>query len=255
MMQRFLEGVFAIFTPPALATDATSWEFQRVRLLILAALMVTALSLPSIAVHYFSGAYVMGHLAVLAALAGVLVLAVLRWRQSMRSAALLLLLYMFVIITVSIFFGGGIVSPITSTLYTPPLFALLFIGRRAMILTVGVAIGIIGVLTLCYELGMRFPVLFNPSLTGILNGFVHTVTLLGVLAAFYYSDAIRLEAFTFLQEERDSVQDHRNASSATGTHSPYQYAPCRAKCTSSAGNSRRRTSKTLAIRLPSQCQP
>lgn len=203
MIQRLL----AFFTPPSLASDSPSWDQQRTHLLILAALVVVALSLPSIVLHYLTGAYLLGHFAVFSAFGAASVLAVLRWQESLRSAAWLLLGCLFSSLFASILLTGGIISPILPVLYAPALFGLVFLSRATMVMVMTAAIMIVISLMVLNEIGVEFPVLFHQHSRGVLHGFMAVVILLGVLAAFYFSDAIRLQAYALLEQERDSVQE------------------------------------------------
>jgi signal transduction histidine kinase len=201
-----IQQVLAFFTPATIAANPTSLEYQRTHILILATITVAALSLPSIGMHYFTGSYMLGHLATMATVSCVATLLVLRRRKALLPAAFIQLVCVFGVIFTSIIFSGGIISPILSALYSPSLLALLFIHRRAMIISVLITIGAIGVLMLFSQAGYVFPKLYSPSITNILHGFIAIVVLLSILAAFYFSDRIRQEAYVQLEKERDSVQ-------------------------------------------------
>jgi signal transduction histidine kinase len=202
MIQHLLE----FFTPRSIAADTSSWEYQRTHLFIVAVLIILSISLLCAGLYYASASPLLGHFSTLTVVFACSILTLLRWSQKIRLSAMLLIAYLFVVTVICVCITGGIHSFFLSVLYAPAILAVVIFNRIVMVWSVVFSLIIIAVFIVLNEFGVYFPVLFAPKFIGILTGVLQSSMLIGVMAAFFYSEAVRQKAFQLLEGERDSVQ-------------------------------------------------
>ncbi|MFY8000568.1 MAG: sensor histidine kinase [Candidatus Kapaibacteriota bacterium] len=202
MIPRLLE----FFTPSSIAADTSSWEYQRTQLFLVAVFIILSISSVCTGLYYASGSLLLGHFSILTAAFACSILALMRWSQKMHLPAILLIAYLFIITVICVCITGGIHSFFLSVLYAPAILAVVMFNRIVMVCSVALSLVIIAIFIVLNELGIQFPVLFAPRFLGILTGILQSAVLVGVLAAFFYSEVVRQKAFQLLEGERDSVQ-------------------------------------------------